>query len=154
MPLKPTNRVLVAVAGTLFVLIAIQAVPYGRSHVNPRVVAEPSWDSDATRQLAKRACFDCHSNETHWPAYSQVAPVSWLVQRDVQEGRAAVNFSEWQRPQEEAAEAAEVVAEGEMPPFAYRLMHRDARLTDAEREMLVKGLAMTLGVPERGGHDE
>ena len=119
--------------------------PYGRNHVNPPVVAEPPWDSASTRQLAKRACFDCHSNETHWPEYARVAPVSWLVQRDVQQGREALNFSEWQRRQEEAPEAAETVAEGEMPLVAYRLMRREARLTAAERELLVRGLEATIG---------
>ena len=59
--------------------VAIQFVPYGRDHVNPPVGAEPTWDSPGTRTLAKQACFDCHSNETEWPAYSRVAPVSWLI---------------------------------------------------------------------------
>ena len=63
-------------------------VPYGRDHVNPPVGAEPSWDSPETRALARQACFDCHSNETEWPAYSTVAPVSWLIQHDVSEGAA------------------------------------------------------------------
>jgi heme-binding protein len=53
--------------------VATQFVPYGRDHVNPPVGAEPTWDSPGTRTLAKQACFDCHSNETEWPAYSRVA---------------------------------------------------------------------------------
>jgi hypothetical protein len=110
---------------------AIQFVPYGRGQVNPPVGTEPTWDSPETRALAKQACFDCHSNETEWPAYSRIAPVSWLIQRDVSEGRAALNFSEWQRPQEEAKEAAEEVLEGEMPLRIYRLMH--ARATERSR---------------------
>ena len=77
--------------------------------------------------------------------YSRVAPISWLIQHDVDEGRAALNFSEWQRPQEEAAEAADVVREGEMPPVLYGLMHAHARLNDADRERLARGLATTLG---------
>ena len=60
-----------------------------------------------TRALAKQACFDCHSNETEWPAYSRVAPVSWLIQHDVSEGRAVLNFSEWQWAQKEAEEERE-----------------------------------------------
>ena len=127
--------------------VAVQFVPYGRDHVNPPVGAEPSWDSPDTRALAKEACFDCHSNETDWPAYSRVAPISWLIQRDVSEGRAALNFSEWQRPQEEATEAAEEVLEGEMPLQMYRLMHAHARLSAADRERLARGLDGTLGRP-------
>ena len=92
----------------------------------------PPGDSPGTRTLAKQACFDCHSNETEWPAYSRVGPVSWLIQRDVSEGRAVLNFAEWQRPQEEATEAAEEVLGGEMPLRIYRLMHAHARLNAAD----------------------
>lgn len=129
------------------VFAAIQFVPYGRDHANPSVGEEPAWDSVETRRLAKQACFDCHSNETEWPAYSHVAPASWLVQRDVVEGRAALNFSEWQRPQKEAKEAVEEVREGEMPPWIYQLMHAHGRLSAADRERLTQGLQRTL---ERG----
>jgi mono/diheme cytochrome c family protein len=125
--------------------VAVQFVPYGRHHVNPPVAAEPAWDSPDTRALAKQACFDCHSNETEWPVYSRVAPASWLIQRDVLEGRAVLNFSEWQRPQEEATEAAEEVLEGEMPLRAYQLMHAHARLSAADRERLARGLERTIG---------
>ena len=124
---------------------AIQLVPYGREHTNPPTIAEPRWDSAETRELARRACFDCHSNQTTWPVYARVAPASWLVYYDVVQGRAELNFSEWQRPQEEAREAPEVVREGEMPPLAYRLMHGHARLSAGERARLASGLARTVG---------
>jgi hypothetical protein len=145
--MKLPNRRFWVRAGLVLVLafVAIQFVPYGRDHVNPPVGAEPAWDSPETRALAKQACFDCHSNETAWPAYSKVAPVSWVVQRDVSEGRAVLNLSEWQRPQEEAKEAAEEVLEGEMPPRMYQLMHAQARLSATERERLARGLERTLG---------
>lgn len=134
-------------SGLVLVLafVAIQFVPYGRDHVNPPVGTEPTWDSPHTRALAKRACFDCHSSETEWPAYSRVAPVSWLIQHDVSEGRSALNFSEWQRAQKEAAETVEQVLEGEMPLQMYRLMHAHARLSPADRERLARGLEWTLG---------
>jgi mono/diheme cytochrome c family protein len=127
-----------AVVGLLLAFVAIQFVPYGRDHVNPSTISEPAWDSPATRALAKQACFDCHSNETDWPAYAHVAPASWLIQRDVIEGRAVLNFSEWQRQQEEASDAAEEVLEREMPPLIYRLMHAHARLDAADRGRLAQ----------------
>ena len=65
----------------------IQLVPYGRDHANPPVTREVKWDSPRTRALAAGACFDCHSNLTTWPWYSNVAPVSWLVYADVVGGR-------------------------------------------------------------------
>lgn len=131
--------------GLLGALLAIQLVPYGRAHANPPVTGEPAWDAPETRALAKQACFDCHSNETEWPAYASIAPASWLVQHDVDEGRAVLNFSEWTRPQEETTEASEEVLEGEMPPAAYMLVHTQARLARADRDRLARGLARTLG---------
>ena len=119
------------------------------------MVQEPNWDSIETRALAKTACFDCHSNETVWPAYASVAPVSWLVLHDVEEGRAKLNFSEWNRTYEEADEAAEVVENGEMPPAQYTLMHPEAKLSGSDREALIRGLQATLGggSGESGEHE-
>jgi mono/diheme cytochrome c family protein len=125
-------------------LLLIQLVPYGRDHYNPPVVAEPAWDSPQTRELAVRACYDCHSNETEWPWYSNVAPISWLVQRDVDEGREELDFSEWNLSQE-GDESAETVREGSMPPSQYLLTHPEARLTDAELAALEAGLVGTFG---------
>lgn len=132
--------------GVLGTFLAIQLVPYGRNHTNPPVTGEPTWDAPATRTLAKDACFDCHSNETQWPAYASIAPVSWLVQHDVDEGRAVLNFSESTRPQKEAKEAAKEVREGDMPPTAYKLIHAHARLSAADQDRLAQGLAKTVGV--------
>ncbi len=128
------------------VFAAIQLVPYGRSPGNPPVVREPGWDSPQTRELARRACFDCHSNETKMPWYGWVAPASWLILSDIQGGRAALNFSEWQgsgRRGESPAEMAKEIAEAEMPPLQYRLFHPASRLTDAEKRQLADGLAAT-----------
>ena len=131
--------------GLVGAFLAIQLVPYGRAHTNPPVTGEPAWDAPATRALARQACFDCHSNETEWPAYASIAPVSWLVQHDVDQGRAALNFSEWTRPQKEAKEAAKEIREGEMPPAAYKLIHAHARLSPADRDRLARGLMQTVG---------
>ena len=133
----------------IVVLLALQVVPYGRGHTNPPGRVEARGDSPATRALPVRACYDCHSNETIWPWYSHVAPVSWLAQRDVDEGRRTLNFSEWDRPQKEARESAKTVRKGEMPPWFYVAIHPDARLTAAETQALIGGLEATLGT--KGG---
>lgn len=130
---KNVLRVLGGVVG-LFVLM--QLVPYGRDHTNPPVTAEPSWPSPEVRALAARACFDCHSNETKWPWYTNVAPSSWLVAHDVEEGRRELNFSEWDRKQKHAKDAEEELREGEMPPGVYLPLHPEAKLTDAEKKQL------------------
>lgn len=138
----------------LFVII--QLVPYGRAHSNPPVRMEPQWDSAQTRELAMRACFDCHSNETVWPWYSNVAPVSWLVQSDVDEARGMMNFSEWDRPQKKAEEAAEQIQKGEMPLWYYVPLHPLAKLSAAEKQALIHGLRATIRGREQqeGGESE
>jgi len=142
------------VIGLVALFAVIQLVPYGRSHTNPPVTAEPSWDSSQTRALAKRACFDCHSNLTTWPWYSNVAPVSWLVQRDVDGGRAALDFSEWNSPQDGANDLTDVIADGAMPPWYYKIQHPKSRLSSAEKHQLLDGMVATLrNSPPLGGGD-
>jgi mono/diheme cytochrome c family protein len=137
--------------GLVVVFALAQAVPYGRSHQNLATVKEPAWDSSQTRALAAAACFDCHSNLTTWPWYSNIAPGSWLIYRDVVAGRETLNFSEWQRPQDvSAGDLAEVVRGGSMPPWYYKLLHPHARLSSAERAQLAAGLAKTLAASPPG----
>ena len=131
-----------AVVVGLFALL--QIIPYGRTHSNPPTIEEPAWDSPRTRELAVRACFDCHSNETRWPWYANVAPFSWAVQFDVEVAREVVNFSEWNRPYDLAHYAGQRTSTGMMPPSKYLIAHPEARLTDAERQELARGLDATL----------
>jgi mono/diheme cytochrome c family protein len=146
------RRIMFWLGGALIVvLLVVQFVPYGRRHTNPPVTQEPQWDQPRTRALAARACFDCHSNETVWPWYTHVAPVSWLVQRDVDEGRRALNYSEWDRGQREARESAKSLRKGEMPPWFYELPGTSARLTQAERAELIAGLEATFGAERPRG---
>jgi len=91
--------------------LIIQLVSYGRDYSNPPVVREPAWDSTATRELARRACFDCHSNQTVWPWYARIAPFSWLVYDDVVEGRGKLNFSDWLNGSREGEKADEISKE-------------------------------------------
>jgi len=142
---KPTAKNVMSVVFALLVLlVVIQFVPYGRIQSNPPIVREPAWNSPETRALAKRACFDCHSNETVWLWYNRIAPVSWLIRWDVDNGRKELNFSDWKdgmRKGEKPKKIKEELAEGEMPPIQYRLMHAEARLTPAELQQLADGLS-------------
>lgn len=127
-------------------VVVIQLIPYGKNHTNPPLRSEPAWDAPETRALAKRACFDCHSNETQYPWYSNIAPVSWLTERDTLEGgRSKLNFSEWNRPQKNAKDATEEVEKGEMPLWFYVPLHPEAKLTVAEKAQLIRGLKATIG---------
>ncbi len=130
--------------GAIVLFVLIQLIPVGRAHDNPPVTKQPSWDSRGTQVLFSRACGDCHSNETTWPWYSNVAPVSWLVVNDVDGGRGKLNVSEWDRPQDDAGDVAEVIRSGEMPPFYYTWMHSSAKLSGAEKQQLIAGWQATM----------
>jgi len=134
--------------------LLIQLIPYGLGHTNPPVIAEPPWDSPQTRASFMQVCGDCHSNETIWPWYSHVAPVSWLIQHDVEEGREYLNVSEWGMREFEAEEAAEVYKEGEMPPLQYYPTHPEARLPAAERSAFIQGLVITFGNEDHEEDDD
>jgi len=126
------------VVGAAVVAAAIQLVPVDRS--NPPVRAEVSAP-DEVRAVLRRACYDCHSHETRWPWYAWVAPVSWLVAHDVEEGRHHLNFSAWDLYDEDervdnADKVWEEVEEGHMPPWFYLPLHAEAKLGEAERAVL------------------
>jgi hypothetical protein len=138
--LRILRRVVVAL---VVLLLVAQAVPYGRDHENPPVTGEPSWNSPRTEALVRHFCFDCHSNETRWPWYSHVAPISWLVQSDVEEGRQHLNFSQMDKGARHARDAAEQVEEGEMPPWQYTFGRSDRQMSAKEKKDLVAGLKAT-----------
>jgi hypothetical protein len=120
--------------------VVIQFVPYGWWHENPPVVQDTPWPNARSEQVARVSCYDCHSNESKWPVYSYVAPMSWLVHKDVAEGRDELNFSEWPLNEKQLDDAVDVVEDDAMPPSQYTLIHRNARLTPAEAQVLIAAL--------------
>src|SRR4051794_23163941 len=131
---------LMVLGGFVAVLLLIQLVPYGRDHTNPTGGRRIAWDSARTRDLMKGACMDCHSNETTWPWYSNIAPVSWLVYRDVQEGRHHLNLS---TGDPEVDDMVESIRSGSMPPWQYKPTHPKARLSATEKHDLIVGIRAT-----------
>lgn len=137
----------------VIILVGIQLIPVNRT--NPPVTREVKWNTPATRVLAQRACYDCHSNETTWPWYGYVAPVSLFLANHVTEGRGRLNFSEWDKPNTELDDVVESINKNEMPFWDFLLMHPEAKLTDAEKATLVAGLQATFSqdppIPRPGG---
>lgn len=128
----------------LGVLVVANVVPWFLQ-TNPPVVREPAWDSPQTRALAKRACFDCHSNETVWPVYARIAPISWLATLDTLKGRQTINFSAWGvRRREGEDETTREIERGSMPPGNYLALHPEANLTADEKQQLIQGLQASL----------
>jgi hypothetical protein len=134
------------ILGVFVALIVLaQFIPVDRS-------APPSGSevpaTPEVRAILKKACYDCHSNETVWPWYSKIAPVSWLIARDVHIGREEMNYTAWNRlsPKKQAKRFKQswtLVEEGEMPMTIYLPLHPEARLTDAEKA-LIKEWALSM----------
>ncbi|HUK42489.1 MAG TPA: heme-binding domain-containing protein [Candidatus Acidoferrales bacterium] len=122
---------LIAISGVLVIaqLVTIQPTnpaPKGDFPAPPQITA-----------LLRRACYDCHSNETQWPWYTSIAPISWLVERDVERGRKELNFSEWESyypatRRRKLQWIERTLRQEMMPPWTYRLLHPSARLTEQE----------------------
>lgn len=145
--------IVIVVLAVLFVIGLQVYPPTLHKQTNPPVVSEPQWSSAKTREYAVKCCFDCHSNETKWPLYSKIAPVSWQITRHVTRGRKRLNFSEWQSEvlsgdqsnevDERIAECIEEIEEGSMPLKKYLQMHKEAQLTDEQKSEFIDGLRAT-----------
>jgi len=151
------KRILLWVIGVgALVFVAIQFIPYGRaSHTNPPAANAFTWPNAQAEAIARRSCYDCHSNETKWWWATSIAPFSWLVQRDVDGGRSHLNFSDFDG--QPSAEELQHAVDGDMPPIQYIVMHWNARLSDAEKQTLVQGYAGGIaasGGSSLGGSDE
>jgi mono/diheme cytochrome c family protein len=136
--------VLIVVVAGIVLFGLIQLIPFGHEHTNPAMVSEPAWSSPQARALVKEHCFQCHSNETEWPWYSNIAPASWLIQMDVNEGRHQFNFSDWNKRPGELDEIVEAVQGGEMPPIQYWMFHPNSRLNDQQKQELINAFQSSI----------
>jgi hypothetical protein len=138
------KKILLWVIGIAVVgFILIQFVPYGRtSHTNPPATNPFKWADPQAGALAKAACYDCHSNKTEWWWATNIAPMSWLVQHDVDDARGNLNFSEW-AGFPSAAQFSDAVT-GNMPPLQYTLIHPSAKLSDAQKQTLIDGYSSSI----------
>lgn len=130
----------IAIGVAVVLLVSLQLVPVDRS--NPPITAALQPDGEVGDVL-RAACMDCHSNETVWPWYARVAPVSFFVADHVEEGREHLNLSTFgeaapRRQDHMLEEFVEVLEEGEMPLRSYTLGHPEARLTDQQRQLLME----------------
>ncbi len=140
-------------------LVGAQFFPVARTNpsINPTHTIFTNMPvPPAVVEILNRACEDCHSNQTVWPWYSRVAPVSWITIHDVSEGRRELNFSEWgqyapRRQERKLKEICEQVEKGSMPMAAYTVIHRASKLTPADRQTLCEwAKAAQRGIPAAG----
>jgi len=125
------------------IIVGLQFVPVHRT--NPPI----TWDINAPENVSsilRTSCYDCHSNETRWPWYSYIAPVSYFIASDVNEGRKHLNFSEWdkydaKRRSKKMDGVAELVEKGVMPLSIYTLIHTDAKMSPEKIQAIKKWVA-------------
>lgn len=124
------------------VIVGLQLVRF--PHANPPVESDLSAPPEVKQSL-RQACYDCHSSQTRWPWYTEIAPLSWFAYHDVSEGRRRLNFSSWGSYTDDPGTAAvkleqisRFVASGDMAPWYYRWLHPEAHLDDAQREAIFR----------------
>jgi hypothetical protein len=124
----------------LLILIAIQFIRPEKT--NPPVNEKTTLKApENVMEILKRSCYDCHSNETVWPWYSNIAPLSWSIISHVNDGRKALNFSNWTKIDPKIKEkrikrAIKTTANGMMPLSTYLWLHEDAKLSKEDKEVL------------------
>ena len=149
------KRILIIVA-VVIVVMQFFRIDKSRPESDPAIdlIAMHS-PSEEVESILRVSCYDCHSNETEYPWYSNVAPVSWLVGKHVREGRDELNFSDWgsfslRKKDHKLEELVEEVMEDEMPLPIYLVTHGNARLDDEQKDVLV---AWAKGVREELGYE-
>jgi hypothetical protein len=128
------------IAGVAVAFAALQLVPVERT--NPPVGVEVDAPP-AVMEILRRACYDCHSNETRWPWYSRVAPSSWFVASHVRKGRGDLNFSDWpmydfEQQEMNLDDIEKQIEKGKMPLRSYLWLHPEARLSEGDRQVLLE----------------
>ena len=133
------NKILIF---SFFLFLLIQMIPVNKENpiVSIEEVIKPTLE---VQKILERSCYDCHSNQTKWPIYSYIAPMSWLIHYDVSEGRSSLNFSKWNRFSEKikikrSEKILSTLDDESMPPAEYVLFHPEARLTQNDKDKLVK----------------
>jgi len=135
------------IVGLIALFVLIQFVPYGRDHTIKPATNPFRWSSPEAQAIAKKACYDCHSNETKWWWAMKIAPASWLAQHDIDGAREVFSFSDWNGAL--TTERLQNAINDSMPPLQFTLLHPNAKLSDVEKQTLVDGFRASLA--DNGG---
>lgn len=124
-----------ALIALVIIIVGIQFIPLEQT--NPPITSEISAPENV-KVILKKACYDCHSNETNWAWYTKIAPASFLATKDVNDGRKHLNFSEWNVDKENKykEEIWEEIREEQMPPWQYKIMHSESKLSQEEKNII------------------
>lgn len=128
----------------LLILIGFQFIPFSKVENQPGKTVDMLTSINPPTEVAeliRKACYDCHSNETVFPWYFKIAPASWMVNNHISEARENVNFSDWSLFSIDdqigiLQSCSEEIEENEMPLFSYKIMHPLARLDQKEKALI------------------
>ncbi len=147
------RRIETIVAAGAVVFVLIQLIPMSRN--NPPVTQDVAAPSQV-ESILRRGCYDCHSNQTRWPWYSRVAPVSWLVVRDVNRGRKHLNFSTWDKYADDPETVIRKLKNiekfshnGAMPLWYYLPEHDEARLSEVDRQVIARWVSEAVAAEQK-----
>ncbi len=153
--MKPIKKVLIAL---LVVLVVIQFIPTKRNQSNKILPTDISLVYNVpqnVQSIFETSCYNCHSNNTDYPWYNKVQPVSWLLESHIEEGKSELNFSEFgsysmKKRKSKLKALAHEIKEGDMPLFSYTLMHRDARITKNKKTLLLNWINKKIAAANQG----
>ena len=143
--LKKSLPAILIIGASLLGLVSLLAHPFGAAKIpassKPLLAGAPV--DPGVMQIVERSCQSCHSEKTEWPWYSYVAPMSWLIEKDVNQARSHMNLSHWdeytmEKQQEILAELSAVVRNRQMPLPRYTRLHPEARLSDSEIDRIYR----------------
>jgi hypothetical protein len=140
---KTIKIILIAIIVALVIIQFFRPERFTTPDITDNHITKKLSVPENVQSILKRSCYDCHSNHTVWPWYTNVAPISWLVADDVKKGRSKMNFSEWgklsaSKQQKKLTEICDLVSEDEMPLKNYLLIHSDAKLSPQDKEVLCR----------------
>jgi hypothetical protein len=139
------NRIKKILLVLLVAFIAIQFVQPARNtsvHVLPTDISKTISVPENVHAILQTACYDCHSNNTNYPWYNYTQPAAWILANHIKNGKKDLNFSEFgsypkRRQQSKLKAIADQVRDGEMPPYSYSVIHKNARLTKEEKLVII-----------------
>jgi hypothetical protein len=141
--LSPAKKILL-VSGLVFITIQLlRPVKNDSNHIQDSIISKIVSTPDSVMYVLKNTCFDCHSNNTIYPWYSNVQPIGWLIAQHIRKGREELNFSEFgsyspRRQLSKLTGIANSISDGIMPLSSYKLMHKNSILSTYEKEQLIK----------------
>lgn len=136
------KKILLVVAIVLIVIQFIHPTKNQQANILDSDITKVRSVPEDVQQLLKTACYDCHSNNTVYPWYNNIQPVAWWLNKHVNNGKKQLNFSEFGAYDEKKAkhklhELVETLEKNEMPLFSYTIIHKDAKLNDAQKKIII-----------------